>query len=380
MVGDSEGSAGRYAAVDWGGRQVRAWVPAPLRDRDLILSSATARSAERAVAALRVADARLPSEWEPLARLLSRHEGVASSGIEGLREPIESVLVAERTGAAGAAGWVADNLSVIDAALSTAQEPLSAEMLHRWHGRLMRHGHLAAHMVGEFRTALGWVGGRSPADAAYVPPPPSELPRLVEDLIAFADARFDDFDAVSRAALVHAQFEAIHPYGDGNGRLGRVLVSRVLRRDGATAHSTAPISVAIARDPGGYLSGLHLFQQGDHDRWVKWFADTTAQAAATTERLVEQATGLLDRWRGLVADLRTDHTAHSLLTRLPEAPVLSAPDVSALLGVTERSGRTALASLAARGILSPMADVRTAQAGRGRHWYAATELLDLWAS
>lgn len=380
MIGDSEGSAGRYASVDWSGRRVRAWVPAPLQERDLTLSSATARAAERAVAALRVADARLPAEWEPLARLLLRHEGVASSGIEGLREPIVSVLLAERTGAGGVAGWVADNLAVIDAALTSAPEPLSVEMLHRWHRRLMQHGHLVAHMVGEFRPALGWVGGRSPADAAYVPPPPSELPGLIEDLIAFADASADDFDAVSRAALVHAQFEAIHPYGDGNGRLGRVLVSRVLRRGGATTRSTAPISVAMARDPGGYLSGLHLFQQGDADRWSRWFADTAARAAATTERLVEQATGLLDRWSDLIADLRADHTARALLSRLPEAPVLSARDASALLGVTERSGRTALASLAARGILSPMADVRTARTGRGRHWYAATELLDLWAS
>lgn len=380
MAGDTEGSAGQYAAVDWSGRRVRAWVPASLQKRDLTLLSATARAAERAVAALRVADARLPAEWEPLARLLLRHEGVASSGIEGLREPIESVLVAERTGAGGVAGWVADNLAVIDAALSTAPEPLNVEMLHRWHRRLMRHGHLADHMVGEFRSALGWVGGRSPADAAYVPPPPSELPRLIEDLIAFADARVGDFDAVSRAALVHAQFEAIHPYGDGNGRLGRVLVSRVLRRGGATMRSTAPISVAIARDPGGYLSGLHLFQQGDHDRWVKWFADTTDRAAATTERLVQQATGLLDRWRDVVADLRADHTARALLSRLPEAPVLSAQDAAALLGVTERSGRTALASLAARGILSPVADVRPSGTGRSRNWYAATELLDLWAS
>ena len=342
------------------------------------MSTATVRAAERAVTALRLADACLPSEWEPLARLLLRHEGVASSGIEGLREPIESVLVAERTGAGGAAGWVADNLAVIDAALSTAHEPLSVEMLHRWHERLMRHSHLAAHMVGEFRSALGWVGGRSPLDAVYVPPPPAELSGLIDELVAFAEAHRGDFDPVSLAALVHAQFEAIHPYGDGNGRLGRVLVSRVLRRGGTTARSTAPISMAMARDPGGYLSGLHLFQQGNHDPWVRWFAETATRAAATTERLVEQATQLLERWNVLTADLRADHTARALLARLPEAPVLSAQDVPALLGVTERSGRTALASLAAREILSPMTDVRTARAGRARHWYAATELLNLW--
>ena len=252
-------------------------------------------------------------------------------------------------------------------------------MLHRWHERLMRHGRLPAHMVGDYRSALGWVGGSSPLDAAYIPPPPSEIPRLIDDLVAFADDDGGGFDAVSRAALVHAQFEAIHPYGDGNGRLGRVLVSRALRRGGVTTRSTAPMSMAIARDPGGYLSGLHLFEQGRADPWVRWFAETATRAAATTERLLERATHLLGRWNDATAELRADHTARALLRRLPESPVLSAGDVAALLGVSERSGRTALASLAACGILTPIADVRTARAGRARHWFAATELLDMWS-
>jgi len=353
-------------------------VPAPLAKRDLALSTTTARVAERAVAALQLSDARLPPDWEPLARLLLRHEGVASSGIEGLREPVESVLVAERTGAGGTAGWVADNLTVIDTALDTADEPLTTGMLHRWHERLMRHGRLPAAMVGRFRPALGWVGGASPADAAYVPPPPDAIPALIDDLMAFADDDGSDVDAVSLAALAHAQFEAIHPYGDGNGRLGRVLVSRVLRRRGVTGRSTAPISVAIARDPGGYLSGLHLFEQGNHDPWVRWFAETATRAATATEQMVARAGRLLQRWTALTSGLRADHTARALLHRLPGSPVLNAQDVSALLGVSERSGRTALGALAARGVLSPIDDVREARAGRSRRWYAATELLDLW--
>ena len=378
MDGVSEGSAGRSVEVDWGGRSVSAWVPAPLAKRDLTLTTTTARVAERAAAALRLADTRLPLEWEPLARLMLRHEGVASSGIEGLREPIESVLVAERTGTGGTAGWVADNLAVIDEALTTASEPLNVERLHRWHERLMRHGRLPDDMVGRFRTAQGWVGGTSPADAAYVPPPPPEVPPLIDDLVRFADDEGGDLDAVSRAALAHAQFEAIHPYSDGNGRLGRVLVSRVLRRNGVMDRSTAPISVAIARDPGGYLSGLHLFERGDHDPWVRWFAETAARAAAVTEHLVEQADRLLRRWNELTRGLRADHTARALLARLPGTPVLNAQDVAALLGVSERSGRTALAALAACGVVSPVEGVQEARSGRARRWFAATDLLDLW--
>ena len=182
---------------------------------------------------------------------------------------------------------------------------------------------------------------------------------------------------MSRAALVHAQFVAIHPYGDGNGRLGRVLVSRVLRRGGVTVRATAPISMAIARDPGGYLSGLHLFEQGNVEEWVRWFAGTATWAATTTERLVEQASDVLARWSELVAGLRGDHTASALLERLPAQPVLSARDVSALLDVSERSGRTALTTLAARGILTPLPEVPAERPGRARHWFAATELLDL---
>lgn len=378
MDGDSDSSAGRSVEVEWRGRPASAWVPAPLTKRDLALTTTTARAAERAAAALRLADTRLPHEWAPLARLMLRHEGMASSGIEGLREPVESVLVAERTGTGGAAGWIADNLAVIDEALSTAGEPLNVERLHRWHERLMRHGRLPDDMVGRFRTAQGWVGGTSPADAAYVPPPPPEIPPLIDDLVRFADDERGDLDAVSRAALAHAQFEAIHPYSDGNGRLGRVLVSRVLRRSGVTDRSTAPISVAIARDPGGYLSGLHLFERGDHDPWVRWFAETAARAAAVTEHLVEQADYLLRRWNELTTGLRADHTARALLARLPGTPVLNAQDVAALLGVSERSGRTALAALAACGVVSPVEGVQEARSGRARRWFAATDLLDLW--
>ena len=94
-------------------------------------------------------------------------------------------------------------------------------------------------MVGDYRSALGWVGGTSPIGAAYIPPPPSVVPRLVDDLVAFAADDGGGFDAVSRAALVHAQFEAIHPYGDGNGRLGRVLVSRASASAAAGPRSRA---------------------------------------------------------------------------------------------------------------------------------------------
>ena len=378
MMAVSEGSAGRYVSAEWNGHPVDAWVPAPLAERDLSLTTADARVGERAVAAIRAADSQLPAAWEVLARLLLRHEGIASSGIEGLREPVESVLIAERVGGAGPAGWVADNLAVIGSALEMADQTLTVQTLHNWHAQLMRHSRLPTEMVGAFRPALGWVGGRSPLDAAYVPPPPQEIPPLVDDLVRFADHAETDLDAVTQAALVHAQFEAIHPYGDGNGRLGRVLVSRTLRRAGIAKRTTVPVSVAIARDPGGYLSGLRLFEEGQIGPWVRWFAEVAERAALTTMDIVHQTEEMRQRWTAAAAGLRADSAALALLPLLPGYPVLCAADVAELLAVSQRSGRTALDSLAQRGVLSPI-EVDARSIGRSRHWFAATDLLDTWS-
>ena len=137
-----------------------------------------------------------------------------------------------------------------------------------------------------------------------------------------------------------------------------------------------PISMAIARDPGGYLSGLHLFEQGTPDPWITWFAEIAVKAAFTTDQIYEQVQALITRWEEATVGLRADHTARALLAHLPAHPFLSAGDVAELLGVGERSGRTALAELASRGVLSPVG-VASNESGRNRHWFTATELLNL---
>ena len=371
-----DGGAGTVVPGDWNGAEVRTWKPAKLADRDFSLDAPAIRATEQAAAAVRAADQQVPNTWEALARLLLRHEGVASSGIEGLREPLVSVLIAERTGAGGAAGWVADNLAVIDATLDAAHLPLSVELLHSWHARLMRNSDLDPDLIGVFRPRVGWVGGSSPLDAAYVPPPPGEIGELVDDLIAFANEP-GDLDPISHAAILHAQFEAIHPYGDGNGRLGRILVSSNLRRASLTRHSTVPISVAIARETGDYLSGLHSFERGAVGPWVRWFAEVAKRGAAVTDRLADRTRQIVDAWNDAVKRLRSDSAARALLPLLIAHPVLSAPDAGDLLGVSNTAAANALQSLAEHGVLEPI-QARTPGTGRNRHWYAATELVNIW--
>jgi Fic family protein len=367
---------GHEVEIDWRGRPVWAWIPDPLVGSKFEPSAPTARRSERAAAALlRVTD-HLPPDWEPLARLLLRTEGVASSYVEGVRAPIVEVAAAELTerAAPSAAAWVADNVEVTGTAMADARRgPLTVADLLRWHGRLMVHRDLPAEMKGAFRTTPGWVGGSSPLDAAYVPPPADRLGPLVDDLVAFAN-RFD-VDPVDQAALVHAQFETIHPFGDGNGRIGRVLIAWVLVRRTDIA-VPPPVSVFVARDRRGYLSGLHLFRTGGVDQWVSWFVTVVERSARATLTLVDDISALLDVWTGRLADLRVDATARQLVTVLPGIPVLSAPLVGQRLGVSPPAARGAIVDLAERDILQSL-EIKPLGPGRPPTWYMAQDVLEL---
>jgi len=368
---------GKTVTVTWQGRRVEAFVPAPLGRFGVDLPERVVRATERAAASLQRADDRLDHRFEPLARLLLRAEGVASSYIEGVRAPAEFVAVAEVDAAVvdATSAWVADNLAVVDASFEHARSDaaLSADELHRWHARLMAHGALPDELVGAFRQVQNWVGGASPREAAYVPPPPELVGRLMRDLVRFANT--SRLDAVTVAAVVHAQFETIHPYGDGNGRLGRVLIGWVLARRAGVA-VPPPVSVVIARDTGGYLSSLTRWRRGDVAGWVGWVADAISRSAEQVVDLIAYVDDLRRRWEALVSDVRADATARRLLHIVPQHLVVTAPIVADLLGVSPPAARGAIETLAARGILEPL-DLRPDRPGRPAQWWMAGELISV---
>lgn len=367
---------GREVPISWNGRRVRAWVPDPLAGAELKLSETTARRTEQAAALVRRGSDELPPAWEVLARLLLRAEGVASSFIEGVRAPLADVAAAELDPSVGeAASWVAGNLTAVSEAIEAAgHEALTLDQLHSWHRALMvGNPYLPAHLIGALRDAQGWIGGTSPADAALVTPPPEEVTPLLDDLVGFANRT--DLDPVTQAAVAHAQFEIVHPYADGNGRIGRVLVSWILTRR-LNLVSPPPLSVRIALDRGGYLAGLTLFRLGDVDRWVEWFADVVAGAGEASIALVRSVTALQATWLERLAGARADAAARRVVALLPEHPVLTAAVVATALGVSERTGRSALEALAAVGIVEPFEPARRG-AGRPRRWWVARELTAL---
>jgi Fic family protein len=380
--------AGVEVPIVWRGRRARAFVPARLTDRDLSLDTRTIADAARAQAAVEHGAETMPEDFAALARLLLRAEGVASSFIEGVTAAVVDIVLAEadESGApSAAAAWVAANLAAVSEAVEEAHAgPLTVESLCAWHRTLMTGSPTPAQHVGVLRTEQGWIGGTSPLDAHLVTPPPDEVPALVDDVIAYVNR--DDVDPVSQAAIAHAQFEIIHPFADGNGRVGRVLVAWILVRR-LSLVTPPPVSARIAADVGGYGSGLVLFRMGDHNAWIRWFAEAVSGAGRAQQELVASVERLQREWRERLAGpradsrrVRSDAAAWRVLDLLPRHLLLTGPIVASELAIPLKSANAALGELVAAGVLVEHGTVQGSGRGRPSRLYTSAELLGLTGS
>lgn len=370
----------------WRGRRVRAFVPTPLEERDLTLDARTAARCGEAAAHVAHGAEALPDAYAPLARLLLRAEGIASSFIEGVTAPVVDVVLAEQCdGEHSPAAWVAANLAATSHAVDHASgsAPLTLDLVRDWHAELMRGSPTPARQVGEVRDQQGWIGGTSPLDAHLVTPPPDELPRLLDDLLTYVNR--DNVDPVAQSAIAHAQFEVIHPFADGNGRIGRVLVSWLLTRRLALL-APPPVSVRLAADVGGYAAGLTRFRFGATNGWVGWFADAVSGAGEAQRDLVAQVEQLKAEWRERlrslkgVRSLRSDASAWDVLDLLPRHLLLTSRVVSDELGLTPKAARDALDTLAHAGVLETHDAVAVTGRGRPAILFVSSELLGLTGS
>ena len=378
--------AGVEVPILWRGRRARAFVPTVLAERDLELGAETVALAARARASVEHGAESMPEDYAALARLLLRAEGVASSFIEGVTAPVVDIVLAEAGNDGGsAAAWVAANLAAVTEALEEAHAgPLTVDSLCRWHRTLMTGSPTPSRHVGVVRDEQGWIGGTSPLDAHLVTPPPERVPDLLDDLVAYVNRT--DVDPVSQAAIAHAQFEVIHPFADGNGRVGRVLIAWVLVRR-LSLVTPPPVSTRIAADVGGYSSGLVLFRLGDHERWVQWFAEAVSGAGRAQEELVAAVQELRHTWAERLSGpreggrrLRSNAAAWRALDLLPRYLVLTGPVVAVELGIPLKSARAALRDLAAAGVLVEHGTVQADGPGRPRRLFTSPELLGLAGS
>jgi Fic family protein len=358
----------------------RAYVPDELGDRLPALGTAAQRAAEDALAVLARADERIGSRGRYLNHLLIRSESISSSWIEGNRVTPKRLAIAEllHHGPRQALDVVANVRATEEAIADLADREHAittddiVDLQHVIEPRLAR----------GLRQEQNWVGGPgwSPLRAAFVPPPESEVPRLVEDLTRFATDTAGN--PVVRAAIVHAQFETIHPFIDGNGRTGRALIHTVLRRADALRNTLIPISTVFAGDTDSYLAGLTGYR-ADPPRlgeWVAGFAQAAERAAGNAVRLAEDIAALdqevreelvaFRQARGLSPAVpRRDAAGLRILDALASDPVLTAESVSTRLGVSPAAAHRALTELADAGILG-----RAKEGGRLICWTADRHL------
>lgn len=350
------------------GGAYRAFVPDPVASEEPALASGTvarSESAAQAVRELNADDATLVP-LEGLGRLLLRSEALASSQIEGLSISNRKLARAELEGEAGPykAREILGAVHAMELAMEigAATDPPSVASITRIHAALAAAPPLDR-IAGQIREEPSWIGGSSPLDAEYVGPPGGDVPPLLTDLCEFIGR--DDISAIAQAAIAHAQFELIHPFGDGNGRVGRCLIQVILRRRGLAPRYAPPVSLVLGADKDAYIAGIHELQQGKLDAWVAYFANAVERASLQAKRFSAAVIDLQDHWRQLVQPARADSAVFPLIDVLPKLPIITSAVAEREIGRSRPVTIEALSRLAEIGALT-----RYRNQKRGDSWEA----------
>lgn len=357
---------GTYDRKIVGGEEIAAFIPHGLPPADPPLeldarANELLRAAMHALSRLELAGEMVPSvEWFIYAFV--RKEAVISSQIEGTQATLVDLLNYE-------AGARLEPASAIDVqevcnyleALTFARKqlsrkdglPLSVRLLNETHHRLMKGVRGTEKQPGEIRRSQNWIGGTRPGNAVYVPPPPHEVPRLLGELEKYLHAE-DPLPPLVRAGLAHVQFETIHPYLDGNGRLGRLLVTLLLEEWKLLFQPLLYLSLFFKRRREDYYRALnHVRTDGDWEGWIAFFLEGVATIAEEAVQSARELFALVSRDRGRVmAASKASVVASRLFEELPRHPVVTIVGAVKLLETTKPTAAKAIALLEEVGVLT----------------------------
>lgn len=343
---------------------VRAFLPHPLPPSKpaLVLSpelETLHAIAESAIAQLRIAGSMVPStDWFLYGFV--RKEAVTTSQIEGTQATLRDVVEFEATEHSERPEDVEEVCNYVHA-LSFARDelrkpggmPLGVELLCITHRILMTGVRGESAQPGVVRDSQNWIGSKDPGKAIFVPPPPGEVLSLLEQLEGWIHTD-DPLPPIVRAGLAHVQFESIHPFHDGNGRIGRLLIALLLEHWGVLEHPLLYISLPFKHDQLEYYQRLTAVRRsGDWEGWTGYFLECVRVAAEDGVRIARALHALIGQDRArIVAHESATVAAIRLMDALPRQPIVTVSSVGEELEITAPTARKAIELLEKLGILN----------------------------
>ena len=339
---------GHYVTVSTTGEQVRAFVPAPLPPNPPIAWSPELRGKfDQALLALGRLDsvAALLPDTPLFLYMYVRKEAVLSSMIEGTQSSLADLLLFEMDQVPGVplddVQEVSNYVAALDHGLRQLAQglPLSLRLLREVHGVLLAKGRGSHQTPGEFRRSQNWIGGTRPGNAAFVPPPAGQVLECMGALELFLHDRPEPTPALLKAALAHVQFETIHPFLDGNGRLGRLLVTLLLCEQQVLREPLLYLSLYFKTHRRHYYELLNNVRlTGDWEAWLDFFAEAVIVTATQAVAAARQLATLANRDRASIGALgRAAASALDVHQALMEHPVATS---NWLVGKTELAPAT----------------------------------------
>jgi Fic family protein len=355
------GETGRYEVTTVGDERVRAFMPAPLPpDPPLVLDGTLQRALEGATLALGRLDgasALLPDKSLFLYAYV-RKEAVLSSQIEGTQSSLSDLLLFELDEAPGVPLDDVVEVSNYVAALEYGLErlrggfPLSNRLIREIHGVLLSRGRGSGKDPGEFRRSQNWIGGSRPGNAVFVPPPHTAVPDCMGDLERFLHAGGDGLPVLVRAGLAHVQFETIHPFLDGNGRVGRLLITFLLCEAGVLREPLLYLSLYFKEHRPAYYELLdRVRREGDWEEWLGFFLEGVNQVAAGAVATAERLRAMFQEHRSRIEGAgRRAGSALRVHEALKVRPIHSLPGICDATGLSFPAVSSAMSLLVDQGI------------------------------
>lgn len=355
------GESGRFDVTTAGGERVRAFVPAPLPPQPPVdLGSGLQPVVEAATLALGRLDGAstlLPNTSLFLYSYV-RKEAVLSSRIEGTQSSLSDLLLFELDEAPGVpledVLEVSNYIAALHHGLRRLEEgfPLSSRLIRELHAVLLARGRGSGKAPGEFRRSQNWIGGSRPGNAVFVPPPHTEVERCMAELERFLHAEDDGLSLLVRAGLAHVQFETIHPFLDGNGRVGRLLIILMLCAGGLLRTPLLYPSLHFKLHRSTYYDLLdHVRRDGDWESWLAFFLEavrTTAEEAVETA--IQLAAMFQEHRKRIEAQGRRAGSAFRVHEALKGRPLVSLPYLRQATGLSFPATASAMDLLVEMGI------------------------------